>query len=390
MSTIKQKANSIALAVSASFLLSACNSLPFMGDDEPEVNNLSSNTTRPSSSYNNSDNDQDLQTEIEDFKSMKPSLSRLVALESDLSFLLEEMSRFNEQNPVVYDTAGSSVSQNPSSSLGSSNQTMGTVTFGVDGKTENTVAQVSGEWAPSQGTMANKWSDNAGERDTLGMNRRQRPSSIKSATTSNSNSNAIPGVNQAKFGGAQMETAKTGNSQVEVGTATPVMQLDSSVTNQAPGPATAGVRPSRFRSANSDVANAATRPTSRAPIPNNLTKSAPVDMRKFSNNPRQIVGDVSSCSEWKSDTQKTYSLHLASYKSRSAAESGWNSLDKKYEDVWCDTQATLAKVVVKGTEYLSLRVGAYDSRDKVLSLCSVIKERGDYCAVSTATGERIQ
>jgi predicted small secreted protein len=113
MSTIKQKANSIALAVSASFLLSACNSLPFMGDDEPEVNNLSSNTTRPSSSYNNSDNDQDLQTEIEDFKSMKPSLSRLVALESDLSFLLEEMSRFNEQNPVVYDTASAAASPRP-------------------------------------------------------------------------------------------------------------------------------------------------------------------------------------------------------------------------------------------------------------------------------------
>lgn len=328
--------------------MSACSSLPFIGEDEPAINLPAEN---PRANV-----DSNLQDEIEDFKSMKPSLSRLVALESDLSFLLEEMSRFNEQNPVIFDTANTPAPNNVK-------QSKSTVVFSADGKKQIASEKVVDGWAEGAGTMADKWNNDAREMNTVGMSPRKRPSTL-SASGMPSNQ----GVDQAKF-----ET----NSQVELGSADPIMELDNARQST---PIATGQ--SKFLAGNSSPE------IKREPVRSN----AQVDMNKFSNmtNPRQIVGNVNNCSEWKADKTKTYSLHLASYKSRAAAESGWNQLDEKYADVWCDTQATLAKVVVKGTEYLSLRVGAYDSRDKVLSLCSLIKERGDYCAVSTATGERIQ
>lgn len=348
MKATMRKASAVLLSIVVTFFLSACSSLPFMGEDEPAIN-----LPRQTQGSNASNA---MQNEIEDFKSMKPSLSRLVALESDLSFLLEEMSRFNEQNPVMFDTADTPAPNNP-------NQSKSTVVFSADGKKEIASEKIVDGWAEGAGTMADKWNNDAREMNTVGMSLRKRPSSLSASGTSSSQ-----GVNQAKF-----ET----NNNVELGSADPIMELDN---------------------ARQPTSIAAGQPTFLAGSPASEIKREParsnsqVDMNKFSNmtNPRQIVGNINNCTKWKADKTKTYALHLASYKSRTAAESGWSQLDEKYADVWCDTEASLAKVVVKGTEYLSLRVGGYDSRDKVLSLCSVIKERGDYCAVSTATGERIQ
>ncbi|MBF7072411.1 SPOR domain-containing protein [Glaciecola sp. MH2013] len=354
MNNIKHKLSALSVAISTAVLMSGCSSLPFVDEAKTDSAQLSQSEQARST--------QSIQTEIDDFKTMKPSLSRLVALEADLSFLLEEMSRFNEQNPIMYDTAAATTPQQVP-------QAQSTIVFTENGRQEIAAEKLVDGWADTQSGIGGKWQtkspDLKTEMDTLGLTQRTRPTNKVAVNTQTA---SRQGVSQSKF---------SGNSQVEVAAVAPIMQV-----NSAPGPSIAASRPSQLRQPD------------RVAITNNIAERSPkaVTLSKFSTmtSPDQIVGDVNNCSEWKVDATRTYSLHLASFTTRAAAENGWNELEKKYADTWCDTPATLAKVVVKGREYLSLRVGAYASRDKVLALCSLIKQRGDYCAVSTATGERIQ
>jgi hypothetical protein len=317
--------------------LSACSSIPFLGDtDKAENPNFKQSffeEPQPVDSLQ-------VRSELEDFKAMKSSLNRLVALESDLNFLLDEMSRFNEKNPVMYEQV-EVASDKP-------NKAKPEIVFSVDGKTEQLRTEETADgWSKAAENMSDKWHSQPAERSSLRLaNGTSSQTQTLTPTTNRANNNisAPSNVNQNKF---------SGNRQVDVAAAKPIMQVDQQTQ----------IRP--------------TQPT--------------VNASKFSYgaDPQQIVGDVGSCKEWKVDSVKTYSLHLASYKSRKAAEDGWNKLNSKYADVWCETEAKLAKVNVKGTEYLSLRVGGYNSRDKVLQLCSVVKEQGDYCAVTTTKGETL-
>lgn len=354
MTNIKNKLNTLTLGILSTLLLSACSSLPFTENNEVEPANLVDNKFVQ--------NTQSLQREIEDFKTMKPSLSRLVALESDLSFLLEEMSRFSEQNPIMFDTTaapmpGQIAQENP------------TLIFSEDGMNRIAAEPLVDGWSSGQKEITDKLQTNSEytrtEIDNLGITPRNRRSNMADVSAS---SVTNQGMTQSKF---------TGSNDVEVNAAKPLIQAENKS-----GTKTSISRSSQVREGN------------RAVISNNLPNRAQqvATLSKFSDNtsPKAIVGNVNTCKQWEVDSTKTYSLHLASYKSKTSAENGWNQLDKKYADIWCDTPATLAKVSVKGTEYLSLRVGAYESRDKVVELCSVIKQRGDYCAVSTAAGERIQ
>lgn len=330
MMRIDRNFKCVIVCAACMLLLSACSSIPFLGgSDEPERNIASSSTDN---SYNNR---AELESEIADFKSMKSSLTRLVSLESDLSFLLDEMSRFNEKNPILYDVASN---DSPSDEAGKSE-----LIYTASGKTERTVENTADGWAKTQGSMADKWSSQAEEMDQLRIGQSRSPSARPQITVPAKNN----GMDQSKF---------SSNSQVDVAPARPVLQVA-----QAPNRAS----------------NAAVRQVNE-------------DKFSYSSNPQQIVGELDNCSDWKVDSVQNYSLHLASYKTRKSAEDGWNKLDDKYADVWCKTEAKLAKVIVKGSEYLSLRVGGYDSKDKVLQLCSMVKSRGDYCAVSTAEGEILQ
>ncbi|MEQ3659609.1 MAG: SPOR domain-containing protein [Glaciecola sp.] len=358
---MKQKSrsiNTLFISVLSALSLSACSSLPFMAEGESEINTASVNEF---SQFNQPSNDDSLKREVEDFKSMKESLSRLVALESDLNFLLEEMSRFNEKSPVIYEDASIPFAQN--NARASSFQAKDTVVFSSEGR--NVISSNNRE--PQVGGGNDRWASESGEMNKLGIARKNQ-----NDLSSTNSGVSTQGVNAAKF-----ESSRN----VELAPATPIMQMPAALT-RADQQKTA-VSMDKFKQD-----NVAPKAQVQGGLPRE--RNAKADMSKFSTDPSQIIGDVGSCMEWKSDKNKTYALHLASYTSRTAAESGWNKLDQKYQDLWCDTPASLAKVVVKGTEYLSLRVGGYDSRDKVLELCSEIKQRGDYCAVSTAVGERIQ
>ena len=320
-----QKGVLLCVCLISVFVLSACSSIPFMG--EPDVPEVNAYTT------SQSDKRSELQDEIEDFKSMKSSLSRLVSLESDLSFLLDEMSRFNEKNPIMYeiDSTTNSNTSSPNSKI----------VYSSNGKKEYTNEQTDDGWAKSLGDMADSWKSEAGERQKLGIARQNSRQGVSELS-----------AESIQSASGMMNTKFSSGSQVEISPATPVMDIDSPSENMA------------------DKLN--------------------LDKFAYNSNPQNIVGDSNNCSDWKVDPVQTYSLHLASYKSQKSAEDGWNQLDKKYSDIWCQTDAKLAKVIVKGTEYLSLRVGGYDSKDKVLQLCSILKERGDYCAVSLSEGSIIQ
>jgi hypothetical protein len=327
--------------------LSACSSIPFIGDSkEPKKPSFEQSVFTEAEPRQNAE----LQNEIEDFKSMKSSLNRLVALESDLNFLLDEMSRFNEKNPVMYQEA-EQASARPE-------QVNSEVVFSADGRTETAAAEQTADgWSRAAENMADKWQSQASEMNSLRLSRdvsTRAQSRNPSTSQSNTNLSAPSNVDNSKFSGSR---------KVDVAAAKPIMQVNSQNSRQVQAPSQS----------------------------QSQKNSGAVDSSKFSygTDPKQIIGDVGSCREWKVDSVKTYSLHLASYKSRKAAEDGWNKLNAKYADIWCETEAKLAKVVVKGTEYLSLRVGGYKSRDKVLQLCSVVKEQGDYCAVSATKGEAL-
>jgi hypothetical protein len=326
MKTTKKIVN-LSVFVISIMTLGACSSLPFSGQSNVQEASVFE--------ANQSNKHAELESEIEDFRTMKSSLSRLVSLESDLSFLLDEMSRFNEKNPIMYDTEVSTMQTVPA--------LKSKVVYSTDGKKEYAAEELVDGWAKSLGAMSDRWNAQAVEMESLetseGESIRDKAQIIPKKEQN------IVSLPNPKF---------SSESQVEVASAKPILQV---------GDASKG---KLFKG-----------------------DEAKVTLSKFSDitDPQQIVGSLSNCKDWKVDSVQTFSLHLASYKTKKAAVDGWKKLDSKYSDIWCETSAKLAKVVVKGTEYLSLRVGGYDSKDKVLQLCSMVKERGDYCAVSTADGD---
>lgn len=301
--------------------LSACSSLPFMGSE----------TIQEKAFFDTKNNDKrsELEDEIKDFKSMKASLSRLVSLESDLSFLLDEMSRFNEKNPIMFNASDETPSNTNNSDLD--------VVYSPDGKKEYTAENTVDGWAESLGKMEEKWNTQAAEIDNL------RIRGVKDSKTPTANERRSEiNVDNSKF------LAQTG---IEASPAKPVMKINTTIQDNQ-----------------------------EQKITNKF-----VDIT----GPLQLVGVVNDCKDWKVDSTKTYALHLASYKSRKAAIVGWEILNSKYANVWCETEAKVANVVVNGTAYLSLRVGGYDSKEKAVKLCSIVKQRGDYCAISSVAGERL-
>ena len=82
----------------------------------------------------------------------------------------------------------------------------------------------------------------------------------------------------------------------------------------------------------------------------------------------------------------TYSVHLASYKSKTNALSGWKKLFSKHQNLLCKLSPKLVDVTVNGQQFLSLRAGPLNDRPTALNLCSAIKAEGDYCGSAAFVG----
>jgi len=283
----------------------------------------------------------ELSAELRDFKALKPSLTRLVSLESDLNFLLDEISRFSESNPVMFDQT----SDLPADELSDTDQG-NTIVYQADGSvfSSNDMKNVDRE---------NKaWSETSGEESELRLPQKR---------------GAIVANRENKFLPQQLV-----NQKVEVRSATPVISMDDE-----------------------DIAK--------------FSREENV-IRNMGNDTKNIVGDISNVdrkkffSQNQSNFQMTagrdcignevninnnFALHLASYKNRTNATSGWRQLKQKYADTWCEVSAKLETVNVKGTDYFSLRVGGYESKEAANLMCNEVRSQGDYCQVASFSGENI-
>lgn len=85
-----------------------------------------------------------------------------------------------------------------------------------------------------------------------------------------------------------------------------------------------------------------------------------------------------------------YGVHLASYRQEDEAREGWSKLQRENPDELGLLEPRLETVDVPDRgSFLRLIGGGLSSREKAEALCSNLKIKGLYCAVSDFTGERL-
>lgn len=279
---------------------------------------------------------QELAAELKDFQVLKPSLTRLVALESDLSFLLDEVSRFSESNPVIYNAS----SRTPASEL-SKVPSGNSVVYKSDGSMMS-----SADEPHSDSSNFRELETRNFETDLLRLQ--------QGSTSTNAGTNSLRGVG----------FSTSSNQDVVVAPARPILSADKSSISkfqgmQGPDAIVGGI--------------------------DNVTSS------KFSSQPsaNNLLPRADGCSSQPTSDSSNFALHLASYKNFNNAKSGWLNLRQKYASTWCEASARLETVSVKGTDYFSLRVGGYDSKEAANQMCSKIRAQGDYCQVASFSGVSI-
>jgi hypothetical protein len=133
---------------------------------------------------------------------------------------------------------------------------------------------------------------------------------------------------------------------------------------------------------------------------------------KFSNvnvseltNPRNIVGTVNnynvanptsknlkfnnSCTMTKSTVGDGYALHLASYRSLDNALKGWESLSNTYSKELCGLLALTEKVTVNNRQFFSLRAGGFETKDMADNACIQLTNKNQYCRSIRFTGDML-
>lgn len=80
-------------------------------------------------------------------------------------------------------------------------------------------------------------------------------------------------------------------------------------------------------------------------------------------------------------------VHLASFLSKQRAQSAWDDFKKKAVGILCDENALIKEVEVNNKIFLSLRLGPYVDREQALEKCLQIKTLQSYCAISVYEGE---
>ena len=85
-----------------------------------------------------------------------------------------------------------------------------------------------------------------------------------------------------------------------------------------------------------------------------------------------------------------FGVHLASYRQEDEAREGWSKLQRENPDELGLLEPRLETVQVpERGSFLRLIGGGLSSREKAEALCSNLKDKGLYCAVSDFSGERL-
>ncbi|WP_371192899.1 SPOR domain-containing protein [Glaciecola sp. SC05] len=289
----------------------------------------------------------EIEDNIEDFKALRPSITRLIELESDLAFVTEFLR--NKEKPVSF----------------SANQPLGD-TLGSLPELSDIVEQ--------QQTQTLLTKNNGNVEPGFDTPQQSSPNvSVMAATPITapiikSTTSAIVATD-SKFSNFEGTS-----SNLVVAATTTAPEMDTKFS-QAQGP--------HQGSTESSGSNGSTlRPiTFQGNTMNGRSSSEIVANIKDKALPLNLPTDCQA-----SPSGGRYSVHLASYSNEKNAKAGWQSLASKYANVLCALTPKLASVQVKGTPYLSLRLGPIDNKAMAQQICKTIQAKGDYCASAPYEG----
>ncbi len=85
----------------------------------------------------------------------------------------------------------------------------------------------------------------------------------------------------------------------------------------------------------------------------------------------------------------TYAVHLASYRSKEAAEEGWQLLRGRYPDLLGQLSGhfSMFDVASLGGRYYRLKAGPFEGADGARELCRKLNDAGEYCVVAVFDGQ---
>ncbi|MGB3725130.1 MAG: SPOR domain-containing protein [Glaciecola sp.] len=198
-----------------------------------------------------------------------------------------------------------------------------------------------------------------------------------------------------------LPNVRAGNNQVELAAASPLVKPLTTLSSEQ----VVSIDDKFSSSANTNVNNmlggSERQSQTNSNIEDKFTQARNVSNKQFSSQiqagnsrPSDIVGPTidentsNACYAQAADGGK-HSIHLASYITKANAISGWNKLMNKHDSLLCNLTPKLANVSVKGTDYLSLRVGPLSDKTTALKLCAAIKATGDYCASAEYHGTQL-
>lgn len=91
-----------------------------------------------------------------------------------------------------------------------------------------------------------------------------------------------------------------------------------------------------------------------------------------------------------SSAQKAgYAIHLASFKSEKLAQQSLIDFSRKYIDISCNKNLLIHKVVVKNIVYHSARLGPYSNLADAQDACRLVRSVQSYCAVTSNEGQAL-
>jgi hypothetical protein len=299
-------------------LLSGCNLLPEKSTEDAINNAKEYSSEKDLSTY---------KQQIDEMLAMRTSINRLVELEGDLTFLLDEMSRFEEQNPNLEFAQ----KQTGMGELNQKNEVVYSPN-GITGKAQEGGMDTSKFNAPSDLESLELAISQAKEQTVLRVNRFSDKNTI---------------VNKPKVTVVETTAAQKLNSDL-------------------PGVRSEQVSNDKF---------------SRAPI-------SALQQAKSIVGPILVDKNI-TCDDITTNASNSFAVHLASYSSQKSAITAWKRIMSEYKGELCSDIARTQTVTVKGKIYYRLNVGGYVDKSFAQTVCTKLTKRSTYCKVVEFKGDMI-
>jgi hypothetical protein len=342
-------------------LTSACSLFP----------NMSSSPINDSDEQTKEEQLLEVKALTEEWKAMKPALVNLIALESDLQYMLENIEQDSDK---------------------------------LKNTTELQLTIETDEEISAYETMTFK------DKEDITRNFKEKPEEIeklsKSPTFADEDllrklkgSVDTTSSTQALDESETVDNSTTSTFLPEVNASQPVPDYLKEETKQAqtqslqdlkkaPANNSQNVTRAKFRtqikSTNDKFRNMET------PDPNNprLIVGA-VNQASFVNKRSQNLKQEGSCVTKSSNIGEGYALHLASYSSLESAMKGWVTLSNKFSAKLCGLTAITDQVTVKNKKFYSLRAGGFETKEMADIACAKFANENQYCRSVRFTGEKL-